>query len=69
MPRVTTPTVASRIQPQPVVMRPQVSPTGNRLITDNGAGLRPGGNILSDQGGGLRRGGNILSDQGGGLRR
>jgi hypothetical protein len=68
-PRITTPTIASRIQPQAPVARPQVTPTGNRLITDNGAGLRQGGNILSDQGGGLRRGGNILSDQGGGLRR
>jgi hypothetical protein len=68
-PRITTPTIASRIQPQPIPTRPQIAPTGNRLITDNGAGLRPGGNILSDQGGGLRRGGNILSDQGGLMRR
>ncbi len=62
-PRITTPTIASRIQPQAPVARPQVSPTGNRLITDNGAGL------ISDRGGALRTRGNILSDQGGGLRR
>jgi hypothetical protein len=72
MPRVTTPTVASRIQPQPVVMRPQVSPTGNRLITDNGAGLISPGNrtgLVGNDGASLRARSNILSDQGGGLRR
>ncbi len=76
-PRITTAPIANRIQPQAPIARPQGTPTGNRLITDNGAGLisdrggglRARGNILSDQGGGLRPGGNILSDQGGLMRR
>lgn len=73
MPRPTTPSIASRIQPQPVQARPIVTPTGNRLITDNGAGLLSPGNrnpgIISNDGGGLRNRSGILSDQGGGMRR
>lgn len=55
MPQINRQSVVTRPQPMPVVNRPPVLQTGNRLITDNGAGLRPGGNILSDQGGGFRR--------------
>lgn len=61
--RVTTPTITTQVRPQTPMVQPNTGVTGNRLITDNGAG------IISNDGGGLRARGNILSDQGGGMRR
>ncbi len=71
--------IAPAVQPPRIIVQPQppqriVQPTvGNRLVTDNGAGLIGPGNrnpgLLANDGAGLRSGNRILSDQGGGLRR
>lgn len=47
-PRPTTPPVA--VQQPPRIVAPT---TGNRLISDNGLGLRSGNGLISDRGGGL----------------
>jgi hypothetical protein len=65
---------AAKPAPQPArpiaqPAKPVVQPgTGNRLVTDNGAGLaNKGGGLISDNGLGAR-GGNVISDNGLGAR-
>lgn len=58
-PRITTPTVQSRIQPAPVAQRPIVSPTTqNRLIGNDGSTLISPGNRTGIVAGGA---GNLIS--------